>query len=335
MEASWKKEMVTISNRIEGVITFTLIRYVFSVLNQKASIQTIVVYSMWLLQFIAEVTFLKVTDSALLEILKIFKKLAILLVNQCIIAGSTPDTQISRMDSCLINFVQLTAILSFAFIISHVLQIPQYTDRGLTLLLYMYTDASNSILKSLNLEFAAVSVGLGVYVTLHMVGNTKRLTKLQVFFMRGLNMISINLILNALLTNPAVSNIHTTTMLSLFFLYLLAALEKLWAPISESKDYALWRSAQNLFELYSKYEHDFLVSMFLILLFIGIKIGSRKTVDMKYTIVLDLIALFLVNVLLEVVSDAIMSTQSSYQVLVMFVYVILIHYGTYCILLIT
>ena len=325
--------MVDISNRIEGVITFTLIRYVFNVLHRRTDIQTILMYSVWLLQFIFAVSTLKIKDSALKEILQIFKKLSILLINQSIIFSATLQKS-DLIEQNIIIFVYLTAILSFAFIISEVLQIPTYTDRGLTLLLYMYTDASNEILKSLNLEYAAVSVCFGVYITLHVINLKSNLTKLQLFFLRALNMIAVNLVLSALLTNLDSTNIHTTSMLSILFLYLLSSLEKIWPQISESKDYALWRTAQNLYELYSKYEHDFLLSMFLILIYIAAKFVLHKQKLKRLTTLMDIIALFLVNVLLGLVSEVIMSTKSTYQVIVMFIYVILIHYGTSCILMI-
>lgn len=334
-DTSWQSEMINISHRIEGVITFTLIRYVFSVLNSKTDINSIVVYSIWLLNLIFGLSYLKISDAAINEILQIFKKLSILLINQCIIIGaSRQDVADADASTCLIVFVQLITILSFAFILSQVLHMPEYTNRGLTLLLYMFTDASNDILKSLNLEFAAVSVCLGVYVTYHIIDRVTELSELTNFFLRGLNMISINLILNTLLTNSNITNIHTTTILSLFFLYILTAVEKIWAPIAESKDYALWRSAQNIYELYSKYEKDFLVSMFLVLLFLMFRALFSKLQQERFATMLNLIALFLVNVLLGLVSDVILATQSTYQVIVMLIYVILIHYGTYCTLLV-
>ena len=330
----WQSEMINMSSRIEGVITFTLIRYVSTVLNNHISPDRIILYCVWLLQFIFGLSCLKVKNSAFEEMLKIFKKLSILLINQCIISKATREVSTANIESSIVVFTELTAILAFAFIFCQIIHLEDYTDRGLTLLLYMYTDASNLILKSFNLEFAAVCVSAALYVVMHVYKSSENKSTLLDFFLRAINMICVNLILNAFLLSSSVTNIHSVTMISILFLFLLSALEKIWNPLTESKDYALWRSAQNMYELYSKYEHDMIIAIFLLLTFVIIKTNLTQQAISKLSTIMNLIALFLVNVVLGSVSQSILSIKSTYQIIVMLIHVILIHYGTYCILLI-
>ena len=327
-------DITSISQRIEGVIKFTLIKYTFNVLIDFIDVQNIFFICLWIAVIILCVQKTGIKDHTITEMLNIFKKLSILLCNQCILYSSTLSIPMHSREAFLMTFFNLTAVLAFAFLFSKILQIPSYTNQGLTLLLYMYTDESNTILRRLNLELIAVIFLTAVYTVTHtsLQKQNKDSTVSQIY-MRAVNMIAVNLILNSLLTLHDVTNVHTSAMLSIGFLYIIHALETIWKPLMESKDYALWKSAQNLYQLYSKYESDDIISFFIVTFFFISKAFLTRTQLKKLSILIQLLSLFFINVLLGSVSKIILDTSSVNQIVVMLVYVVLIHYGSSILLL--
>ena len=265
------------------------------------------------------------------EVVDIFLKFSILLLNQCLVKFSISNFQLQTMVLTMTTFAVLTSILTFAFVISKILQIPKYTSDGLTLLLYMYTDAVNEIIKNLDVGYAGAVVFGSVYLILAIYSNEENddNTSIIQYFTRASNMVSVNVIIQNTVQTYSESNLYVICTLLIFILYILDCCESASVVFQESRNFALWRSAQTLYELYSTVQSDSLFSLlvFAMIWTVKIKFSSSKTRKSWYTMT-ELFTLIAVNALLGVISDNILQIGTFYQVSVLLLYVVLIHYAT-------
>lgn len=314
-------------------MTFTLVRYIVLVLSTLMSSLNIFISCVWVTIIVLLIFKIVPKNSTLLYIFELIQKLAILVANQTILT-SVVQNGLHDPFHILCGFFDMTSILTFAYLFSTIMHMPAYTGRGLTLLLYMYTDATNNYLEALNLEFVGVAIFGGLYISLNSWYHPTSNTTILNFFGRALNMVSVNLILSSILLQKNSANIHTSTVLSLSFLYLLASFAGILPQLNESRDYAVWRTAQNLHALYNKYEQDEILSFLFVCVILICKCCLKKKHVAQFSTLLEISSLLLVNIVLASVSRVISNSISVYQIMVLFIYVIIINYGTQCLVLI-
>lgn len=198
----------------------------------------------------------------------------------------------------------------------------------MTLLLYMYTDSSEALINMLGIGLAGSAVAILMYIATHALSTINK-NKLVQYFSRAFNMISINVVLNTINSASYSTNINAQVSLMVVVLFVIDCLRSKVSMFDESRDYALWRSAQAAFEGYKRLGVDPIISLVVSVTLLGAKstmppIHHNKAIG---TLV-ELAALVLVNMVLDVVTSMVDDATTPDRIVVLFMYVISIHFVT-------
>jgi len=316
------------AERIDGVITFTLVRFMYTIAVNFVSELELAVLALWVTMLTVGLAGLQTRarwSPVVGELADLTRKLFILLLNQSIISISTKRLA-SQHRQILLPFVELSCLLMGAVALSTLLQQPSYTDRAITLLLYMYTDASQEILQSTGLGVASAVLIATVYI-----GLNSRLTEARgmhaAIFMRAFNMVSINVVLSVITDLNSATSLYTQSMLLIAFLFSVDVLTQLNPMFVESRDYCLWRSAQNLQELYKQQGVDPALTAVISCVLLGVKSVWHVTPHRQsISTLVELGSLILVNILLDVMASDIFDAPRVDKVLTLAIYVIFVHH---------
>lgn len=319
------------SGRIEGVVTFTLVRYSYGVFSRVLEDEKLIQLCLWVI-VTGSITQSVLKNKIISGILKIFTKISVLILNQSIVGSVTATMHINDMRLSLQTFVTLTAVLCFSFVFSNVIQLPEYTARGLTLLLYMYTDANNAFIERFDMGYAGAFLFGGLYVLLfmRMHKETDKQNGLLNYFKRAVSMLSINILLHETANRAQESNLFILSSLMILFLYILDCLMAIDVGFTESRDFALWRTAQTMYELYQHEQGDELISIALVILIFAchFRFWSGEHHTHLLQTLSELFSLILVNVFLGSISNTFLQNDAMYQIVVMLMYVVIIHHAT-------
>lgn len=326
----------TFGGRLEGVVTFTLVRYSYGVFSSVLENEQLTQLCLWIVVLGAVLATI-VSNPIIHGILKIFIKISVLMLNQSIISGVTESMHLHDLRLSLQTFVTLTGVLCFVFVFSNIIQLPEYTARGLTLLLYMYTDANNAFIKRFDMGYVGAFVFGGVYIALFIDSNGDKTDKdgLLNYFKRAVSMLSINILLHETANRAQESNLFILSSLMIIFLYIMDCLMAIDGGFTESRDFALWRTAQTMYELYQKEEEDELISLALVSLVFACHFrfwSGKHRINILQTLS-ELFSLMLVNVFLGSISNSFLQNDAMFQVVVMIMYVVVIHSATEVVLM--
>ena len=307
------------------MITFTLIRFVQQTLSQHFTNTEIAFTAFWVtvaatvLQLSLLLKELNVIDSLLTTI----QRLALLIANQAAISTQSIATPLFFTD-VIIMIVKVTALLIVFFVASSLARLPAYTDQSLTLLLYMYTDAIQNVIDSLDLRMSGAVLFVGVYCLMrYKWKNVEKDSSLVAFFGRGIIMLSVNVAMAEI--ERQIPDERSQSIALVFFIFTLDVITDIYAGFADARDFCIWRSAQTLFSIYSRQDIEIGASFAL-----GVVLFFAKDISQSYKFVKfsttwsSVVTLILVNMLLSVASPN-DTNHSIEHIFGVFIYVIVVH----------
>lgn len=321
--------------RIEGVVMFTLVRFTHRIMLTIVSNSELCLFSVCVMGIMSPLnrTHMPWATNTLKETSTLARKMAVLLVSQCLIDFAVAEQTVTPNPSHnqllpVIILTRLTCLLIIAVVVSHFFQDHTYLERSMTLLLYMYTDSSEALIDMLGIGLAGSAVAVLMYIATHFLSALNK-NKLVQYFSRAFNMISINVVLNTINSDSYSTNIYSQVSLMLVVLFVIDCLRSKISIFDESRDYALWRSAQATFEGYQKFGVDPVISLVVGAALLGAK-SSVPSFQHNHSMgtLVELAALVLVNMVLDVVTNMINGATTPDRIVVLFMYVISIHFIT-------
>ena len=313
------------TSRIDGVVTFTLIRFTHQELRKHLDDLEIVFCSFWVAMFASVLlTICLHRESASPgNLLSTTQRIAILVGNQAAIATQSTASPVYPVDQILL-ITKLTGMLIVFFVASRLAQLPAYTEQSLTLLLYMYTEAMQNVIDRLNLRSSGAVLFAAIYLLLRSTWQgIDRQKSLSAYFGRALIMLSVNVALSELARSFADSRSQSVGLV--FFIFLLDVIAHIYNGFEDARDFCIWRAAQTLFDLYNAQGIEVGASFA-----IGILLFFVKDVLIMYDLTSmsetwsSVVTLILVNLILSVAapSEQLHSIEQLFRV---FIYALLMH----------
>ena len=307
------------------MVTFTLIRFLQQTLNQYFSNTEISFTAFWVtvaatvLKLFVVFKKLRIIDS----LFTTMQRLALLIANQAAISTQSVVTPLFFTDVILM-IVKVTALLIVFFVASSLAKLPAYTDQSLTLLLYMYTDAIQGVINSLDLRMSGAVLFVGVYCLMRCEWeDVDSESSLLAFFGRGIIMLSVNVAMAEI--GRQIVDEKSQSIALVFFIFTLDVMTDIYAGFSDARDFCIWRSAQTFYSIYSRQNITISASFSL-----GIVLFFAKDISQAYSFVKfsttwsSVLTLVLVNMLLDVASPN-NTNHSPENIFSIFTYVIVMH----------
>jgi|TARA_B100001094_G_scaffold149720_1_gene144903 hypothetical protein len=326
-------DFIDIAARLDSAINFTLIRFIFKTLQMVLSNHEIILVNASLLLFI-NTTF---ASSLLLNvnvILTVVASLSSGLIAQALINTATSNEILASMtinqsSRLLEQFTVTTAMLLFASIIPGQLQRKEYVSRAITILLYMYTDATQNIVNQLNFGWSPPFLCVLICILLHKNQEYLEQRKTLQYIVKALNMVAINILLTSVTTiDTNASDLHTSTAFLIVTLFSIDALMQLSVSFTEGRNYAIWKGAQQLFLVYQELQIDPIVTFVLACVFVILHTTSIQIISILHlqnNTILEIFLLIVVNVIIDQLQSKALSVFNIENGFVLILYIIAIH----------
>lgn len=329
---TWE-DFVNIASRLDSAINFTLIRFLYGMMQLVLSNNEIILINVTLLLFI-NTSFATNILLNIEVIVTVVFSLSSGLVAQALINTATNNELLVSMKlndtgRLLEQFTVTTAMLLFVSIIPMKLQQKEYVSRAITILLYMYTDATQNIVDQVNFGWSPpfFCVLICILLERHRVYLESRVT-LQ-YIVKALNMVSINILITSVSTiDTNATDLYTSTALLIITLFAIDTMMQLSGNMQEGRNYAIWKGAQQLFFVYQELHISTLVTFVLAVIFILMHTTSVRVVELLHfrnNTILELFLLVVVNVVIEQLQQNALSVFSVEQAFVLMLYIISIH----------
>lgn len=323
------QEMRDISGRLDVMITYTIVKFMYAIGVQYLANSEVVLFAV-VASIVTSTALAALTlSSATHTVCVLVLKLALMLVSQGVVSmmgidstvlfnrGAPPQIVLQAMTS-------VTCILLMAGAVPDYFRESEVVQRCVVLLLYMYADAVESLFAVIDDGVIATLACLLVYVCMHKYDTRLRRHHSLAYLVRALNMVAINFLLRSLSTvSRQEGGLVVQTVLYLVVLFIFDMLCHLSATsmFAETRDYAIWKTAQQMFLVYRSYNLDLMLSVSA-----GIAmIGSRALWGRNTQLVFQLLALVVVSVVLDAASGMMRFSTSIDNVVLLFVYVLVIH----------
>ena len=317
-------DLIKIEERIDSVITFALIRFVHEIGRTVLSEVDLALVSGVLLVLLSVLPAFAHLD----HIIKLCRQIVVMLFSQCAINLVTQNQLVinlnsTRFDILMQAFTVTTCTLVLMSLLSYSFKDVDAVRRSMTLLLYIYADATEFIVKTLNLGGMLAAI-LSVFV--YMIFQTFR-ARLQrdftlTYIMRAFNMVCINLILQSIIdVDASYVGAEFQSAVLIIVLFFIDAMSLVMPALNEARDYAVWKSSQKLFFVVQSLNIDTEVLLF-VCFFV---LCTKPLWHSMLTSVYELALLVVINVLLELASDYIQRAHSVDKAILLFIYVVVIH----------
>lgn len=309
--------------RMENVITFMIVRFVYETLHIGLSNANIVFSCMIIVVpcSIAPSTLKEFMDKPLYVIVDLIRKLGIMCGSQALINMLALDHSSQQMSfGVLLNSVlALTSLLVLLTVIPENWRSTDYVSRSVWLLLYMYADTIHKLL--FIEENNIVLILLCIFIVALFTKYERQLEQIpgSGYVVQAIQMLIINVFIDGI-SNTRLNAIDTQAAIIVIFVEVLDTFSYRSPILANSRDYAVWKSTQLLFELYNAYSSGILISVAILIVLLLV-----KTAKTSLHTVLDLAILVMVKALLDAMSEQLSFTQSYDRALLLFMYVIFLH----------
>jgi len=327
MPGSALEDLKDISSRLSGIITFTIIRFVYGVCALHLSSIEIILFSAISVIFLSVI---KSHSEALSTITEVMLQISVMVASQATVHVMGVDVSESySVNTPVFTVVQtlsvVTGILVLASVIPEYMQDSDLVQRCVTLVLFTYADAMESLFSVRRLGSTPSLICVLVYMCLHKYDMMLGKAFTVMYLIRALNMVTINFILRALVdVNQDVASIEIQTCLFLTVLFFLDVLGSVSSLFAETRDYAMWKVSLELFQVYKTLQIDLIVSLVGCLMVLATKrLWSDNT-----RIIFQLIILLVLNVVLDTASVYLQASTSVDKSVLLFIYIIGIHHFT-------
>jgi hypothetical protein len=331
--SAWS-DFVDIATRLDSTINFTLVRFLYTVTRKQLSNSEIVLAAASLLLVVHTAGATAAARKHAYLAAEIAASLGSGLLGQALINSATSNERIVRMQLATSarlteEFAVATCMLLLASVVPRRLQAKEYVARALTILLYMYTDATQNAIAQLNFAWSPPFLCGLLFVALQRFhGELARRQTLQ-YLVKALNMVSINILITSVsAVNPDAADLHTDTALLLLTLFLINSLTQFSDVFLESRNFAIWKGAQQLFLVYQELGVDnratFALAVAVVLLHTLGKAAARLLWLNSNTLV-EIFLLVVVNAIIDELATATMGVHNMLQAFTLFLYIIVIH----------
>ena len=328
-------DYMSIEQRLDSVITFALIGFVSDILAESLSkLEIALVTTIILLTLRGVCNTQKLYQySAVRQIVELLEKLSVMVLSQALISMVTEDSRILRMrESSLaqlfVAFIVTTNLLVLVSLFAYAFSSVDAVSRSMTLLLYIYADATEIIVQ--RIELGRVSAALLclliwlVFLALDVRSTYKQLFAVQ-YVLSATNMVCINVVLQSLVDVDASRDAAARdSFLLLVVLFFLDGLAQLDERLGEARNYAIWKGSQKLFLVFRAFDVqlDAMLLLSLSLLY------SRPLWKGLLSSVFELALLVVVNVVLDLANTYIAAAYTVDKAVLLFTYVVLLHQAT-------
>lgn len=318
-----------ISGRLDSTIMFTLIRFVYNMLKLTLDQHEIILFTFVVIVFIKKLDAV-ISDKALGVVNKLVTDIGSAVLSQAVVEMAVSHGQIlgdsaSVSSKALQNFIAVTGVLILATVLPDSFRQYPYVARCITLLLYMYTDAMQGIVANIDLDSFIIYVCVFLYILLHRYQDWLARNQTLQYLTRAMTMLTVNVLQTSIVTTDVKLGVTVSMSvqaillcLALFFIDTLAQI----APtFSDSRNYAMWKGAQQLHALYDTLGIDFNVTVAISL----IALWTRRLWTQSNSTIVELSMLVLINVALSILSSYISNTFTPDKSVILFMYVEIIH----------
>ena len=203
---------------------------------------------------------------------------------------------------------------------------PQLTSmavvqRSISMILYILTDSTSGILQSVDVGVSPGLVGILSMVLLKQIALENDPT--VVYVMKGVNMMIVNVFILSIVNNAyTVQERVALLTLTVFAIDTLQGSDKL---LEDSRNYAVWKTAQQLHIIYSVYKTDstILISLSVLIVYIQSQLVASHT-HINSTLV-ELMLLMSVNEVLGNISNIMQSMNGPESTSLLMMYIIIIY----------
>jgi len=229
-------------------------------------------------------------------------------------AAASPNSNSDAVQ--IVVFTHSTVLLLILAMLNTRALANAYTQRVVTLVLFMYTENIQSTVGRLDLGIVASALALLVYAYIHRYkARIAEATSMQ-FLVRAINMLAINSTLSQFTDLPY--TLATKTMLMLGVLVFLDLSTALVPMFAECRGYALWKAARYLQEMYQIQFTDPRLSLYVS----GVVLVMRRMWPVQHESFTELAVLICVNVVVNDVTASAPHVQGGEAAVVLFVYII-------------
>lgn len=333
LDGAWS-DFVDIATRLDSTINFTLVRFLYTVTREQLSNAEIVLAAVSLLLVVHTVGATAAAREHAYLAAEIAASLGSGLLGQALINAATSNERIVHMQlgtpaRLAEEFAVATCMLLLASVVPQRLQTKEYVARALTILLYMYTDATQNAIAQLNFAWSPPFVCALLFVGLQRFhAQLARRQTLQ-YLVKAFNMVSINILITSVSSvNPDAADLYTDTALLLLTLFLVNALTGFSDIFLEGRNFAIWKGAQQLFLVYREVGVDsrvtFALAVAVVLLHSSGQAAARLLWFNSSTLV-EIFLLVVVNAIIDELATATMGVHNMLQAFTLFLYIITIH----------
>lgn len=318
-------DIVSLYSRLDSSILFTLVRMGYDSLRRMFTNEEILLLTASTLTLVTMLQSIRatLTNSVTLQVILTISSA---LLSQAIVNTVTDNTLIFHNHQLpsshwLIDFVAITAVLLFAASTPNSIQKLPFVNRSVTLILYMYTDATGILLHDIGVERLVLAAAILLYVLLIRFSTQLQNMPILLYFTKAVSMVSIDTILTGV-SSIKHSKFDNATQAGILVIvvFIIEALCSLSSRLEEAKGFAVWKCAQLLFTIYTKQHIAADITFFLATL---IFTGSVMGFFAQNTLV-QLMLLITVNVLLNSLTSN-LHTNTDVELFVLFISVLVLH----------
>ena len=330
MPSQWT-DFVDVASRLDSTINFTLVRFIYTLSKTYLSNSDILLTATVTLIFS---NLFQVQRQHMRLVLEIMSSLGSGVLGQALINSATRNeillkTHLSTPSRLLEEFSVVTCMLLLASLIPEKIQQKEYVSRALTILLYMYTDASNNIIAQLNFSWLPPFICGLLYIFLQKYRLKLEQNHTVYYLVKAFNMVSVNILITSIsLIDKDASDLHTDTALLIITLFVIDALTQFSPSFLESRNFAIWKGAQQLFLVYGEMHVDTYVTFaiaFLVLLVHTTESKSLSLIRFSNSTLVEIFLLVVVNLIIDQLAQYTTRVYNMEQAFILFIYIISIH----------
>jgi hypothetical protein len=328
MDAIWT-QIKDVEDRLDTTITFTLVRFFYEFLL-KLSDQESVFYLCFIVFLISSYanTILPDSTSAPKMVWEMFQNFSMMTFSENLTRTATGYLDASssmHWSTWSTHLASGFALLILITVLPQTLAAATFTRRSVSLVLYMLTDSTSSILVGANFGSSTLFMCiLGIAMLRQYSPSLK--TDSMVHVLKLFNMIVVNmLILSIIQTDKRNSNVDVQAALLVFVVFGMDALRQTDPLVDESRNYAVWKVSQQLFVIYSRYGFDDTVLIYFSIITIFFQGCAGGDATRHASTATEVALLMAVNQILSSLEGSIASRNNSGEFTLLIFYIILIH----------
>ena len=305
-------------DRLDSAITFTLVRFFYAYLIHF--LDSTGVYALCVIVFIVANAFPDAPDCAHAIVSGMLRNFSILILSQHA-TNMTSDRVTSSvgMHASVASMHMATgiSILVLATALPDAIQNHEFTRRSISILLFILTDSSSSLVASI--DFGTNTIFLCVLAISILHTRQKHVIGCWTHVVKLVDMLVVNILILSL--NAPSERVDVQVGLLLIVLFCLDVLRTVDQLFEESRNYAVWKIASQLSQIYSGFgipQEILFVCSVLVLM-------TQYVSPMQSNATLEIVCLMSVNQLLASIQQMIGVRYDSGDFTLLVFYVIFIH----------